>query len=129
MKKNDVLLILIALILIAGIYIFTNSLNAGKKADSVLVYSEESVVATLSLYEECERVFTNKYGTNTVLIKDAKVSVIASDCKNQVCVDTKDISKVGESIVCLPHHFYVEIIGEKEAGIEKEDGDIDAIAN
>lgn len=48
-------------------------------------------------------------GYNTVVIADGTVSVTEADCINQVCVHTQAISRTGETIVCLPHKFYVVI--------------------
>ncbi len=48
-------------------------------------------------------------GTNTIVIKDGIVYMKDANCKNQVCVNTGEISKKGESIVCLPNKVIVEI--------------------
>ena len=47
---------------------------------------------------------------NIIRIRGGKVSVIKADCRSQVCVDHKAISRTGESIICLPHKLVVEII-------------------
>lgn len=52
--------------------------------------------------------------TNTIEIKDGKVDMIDSDCKNQICVNHIPIEKVGETIVCLPNKIVVVIEGEQE---------------
>ena len=63
---------------------------------------------------------------NIVSIKDNKVHMDSSSCKNQICVYTGEISHAGETIVCLPNYVIVEIIGTEEGG----DGDdtVDIIA-
>ena len=48
-----------------------------------------------------------------------------SNCKNQICVNTGEISDKGETIVCLPNYVIVEIIGTGEGG--EEDESVDAI--
>ena len=35
-----------------------------------------------------------------------------ADCPDKICVNTGKISKIGETIVCLPHRVVVEIQGE-----------------
>ena len=47
---------------------------------------------------------------NIIRIRSGKVSVIKADCRSQVCVDHKAISRSGESIICLPHKLVVEIV-------------------
>ena len=45
------------------------------------------------------------------MVKDGKVSVTEADCPDKVCVNTGEISKSGDTIVCLPHKLVVEIEG------------------
>jgi hypothetical protein len=52
---------------------------------------------------------------NTARIKEA-------DCPDELCVHQKEISKTGESIICLPHKLVIRISG----GEEKE---VDAMAD
>ena len=48
-------------------------------------------------------------GTNEIIIKKGIVYMEEASCKNQVCVKTGEISKKGESIICLPNKVIVEI--------------------
>lgn len=59
---------------------------------------------------------------NTCEIKDGKVRMTAADCPDGLCVKSREISKAGESIVCLPNHVILKITGNGE------DGGIDSIA-
>ena len=62
---------------------------------------------------------------NVVIIQDGIVHMDYSNCKNQICVHTGEISDKGETIVCLPNYVIVEIIGSGEGG--EDDEGIDAI--
>lgn len=62
---------------------------------------------------------------NLVSIRDRKVRMEESDCKNQICVNTGTISRTGELIVCLPNQVIVEIIQSAQGGDEHEE--IDAV--
>lgn len=54
---------------------------------------------------------------NVVTIRGGMVSVTEASCKNQVCVKHGEISRAGESIVCLPNRLVVRIEnGTKEGG-------------
>lgn len=46
---------------------------------------------------------------NTVLIKNGRVKMQSAGCKNQVCVKHTEISRRGESIICLPNKVIAEI--------------------
>lgn len=48
-------------------------------------------------------------GKNVIEIKNKKVYMKSADCENQICVNHKRISLVGETIVCLPNKVVVEI--------------------
>ena len=62
---------------------------------------------------------------NIVSIQNNTVHMDFSDCKNQSCVYTGEISTAGETIVCLPNFVIVEIISSEKGG--GEDEAIDAI--
>ncbi len=51
---------------------------------------------------------------NTCEIRNGKVSMISADCPDKLCVRSREISAVGESIVCLPNHVILKITGEAE---------------
>lgn len=58
--------------------------------------------------------FTGPVGTTSIEIKDNKVHVHESDCKNQVCVLAGWISKPGEWVACLPNNVFIVIQGAVE---------------
>ncbi|MDO4453661.1 MAG: NusG domain II-containing protein [Eubacteriales bacterium] len=64
----------------------------------------------------------NQEGKNILRIRDGSADMIYADCPDQLCVNQKEIDKVGETIVCLPHKIVVEVEGEKQS-------DFDSIAN
>lgn len=115
------LLIIIVAIVIGVIFLLSKFTIGYAEASKVTVYLDDKMVDKLSLYEDVEKTYSSEYGENTISINKGELRVIHSDCKNKICVDSSSISKNGEMIVCLPHHFYVEIIG-------KEEDEIDAIA-
>ena len=47
--------------------------------------------------------------TNTLVIKDGVADMIFADCPDQICVKHSPISKVGETIICLPNKVVVTI--------------------
>lgn len=46
---------------------------------------------------------------NTVVIENGHACVKSADCKNQICVNTGEISEKGETIVCTPNRVVVEV--------------------
>ncbi len=123
MKKSDFIIIILALVLIAGVYLFSEKFNEDKSANELAICLDGEIIDRLPIYEDRVYEFKGENGDkNTVKIKAGKVEIIEANCENQVCVHSHPISKAGETIVCLPHRFYVEILGKKE-------GEIDAVAD
>lgn len=108
--RNDIILAGVILTLAAVfLAVFTLTAKEGQYA-KILVDGE--VKYTLSLDENTEKIVSTKYGENKIVIKDGNVSVASADCPDKICVGHREISKTGETIVCLPHKLVVEI-GEK----------------
>ena len=64
-------------------------------------------------------VIESKYGYNLIEIGDEKVRVIEANCPDKIDVKQGFISKIGESIICLPNRMVVEIKGmEKDEQID-----------
>ena len=63
----------------------------------------------MSLNDNITKKIETKYGTNVVSVKDKAVFVSNADCPDKICVKHREISRVGETIVCLPHKLVVEI--------------------
>ena len=58
---------------------------------------------------------------NKIKVVDNKLSIVEADCPDSLCIHQGEISKVGQSVVCLPNKLMVEIKGNK---IEDNDEDI-----
>ncbi|MBO5322199.1 MAG: NusG domain II-containing protein [Clostridia bacterium] len=105
--RNDVILIAaILLVAILSFLIFKSSLKNGENA---VITVEGETVAVLTLSEDTTKTIETKYGINEVTIMDKTVFVSNADCPDKICVEHREISRVGETIVCLPHKLVVEI--------------------
>ncbi|MBR3299926.1 MAG: NusG domain II-containing protein [Clostridia bacterium] len=101
--RNDIILIGALLLLSVAAFFIVNAIKQnGKK---VVVKQNNSVVYEGKLSDDFE--VTLKH--NTVKIKDGKVFMKHADCKNQICVRSGEISKSGETVVCLPNKVIIEI--------------------
>lgn len=109
-RKADIILF-IALVIVglaASVY-FTLHEKPGNK---VLIESNGTEYARYNLSEDREILVENGDNSNLVIIKDGRVIVSESTCKNQVCVNHASISQSGETIVCLPNKLVVSIEGQ-----------------
>lgn len=48
---------------------------------------------------------------NKIVIKDDTVKMISADCPDSLCIYQGEISRVGQSLVCLPNKVMIEIKG------------------
>ena len=102
-KRSDIV-IFAAFIAVAAVLLGIFRLTEAK-GTSVLITENNQAVYEGSIHTDK----TVKLSGNTVVIKGGYVSVGQADCKNQICVNHKKISKKGETIVCLPNKVIVEI--------------------
>ena len=103
MKKGDIVIICAtaAAFILSIVFLIAFSKQGSRvvvKQDNKIVYNESININK-----------TVDAGNNTIIIKDGIVYMSDATCKNQVCVKTGEISKKGESIICLPNKVIVEI--------------------
>ena len=143
-KKADIVLFVILVLL--GIGLFAVSAFGGGKGGTAIVRVKGEVAGTYSLNNDTVLMIEQSpsgavtinetevtdpaalpepeegVARNVLEIKDGKVNMLFSTCKNQICVEHSEIDSTNESIVCLPNRVSIEITGK--AG----EDDIDAVS-
>lgn len=118
MKKGDKIVLASIIVISLVLFFLTGQTlrEAQNKYVSVQISGREVQKISLKKEKELrEYKFKTRLGTNKVLVKDGKVWVQESNCPDQICVHMAPIEKVGETIICLPHEFLVEIKADKKA--------------
>ena len=120
MTKADLLLLAVALCaaLLFVLYLFF----AGREGSTVRVVCGGSLWGEYSLQEDREIALELENGTNLLIIRDGQVWMEEADCPDRLCVRQGAVSRVGESIICLPHELVVTVEGEET------DGGLDGVA-
>lgn len=125
-KKGDLLLLAVFLLLAAGIAsapLLRSRAEEGSDERSIDRGMNRIVEIRVDgeLWETCPlsadrviRVDTD-YGSNEITIANGEAAVTRADCSNQVCVQTGRIRSPGQLIVCLPHRLSVEIVSGEGA--------------
>lgn len=122
MKRNDFVLIIICAVI--GILGLGFHYGVQRQGAYVTVSVDGEVIKTLSLSEnQSYEILGYDGGVNYLVIEDGYAYLSDADCPDQICVKTGKISKVGETIVCLPHRVVCEVLKEGE------DAAIDAVSN
>ena len=112
--KNDLIMIGVLIVMTAllflGLFVF-------KKEGKLVVVSVDSVeVASFSLDKDLVyEIEGYNGGRNTLVIEDRVAYVKDSTCPDHLCEYMGKISKVGQSVICLPNRVVVEIRGSKNA--------------
>ena len=116
-------LFLILLILgLSSVFLISGS---GKDGQKVLIKTGGEVYGTYDLKKDQTIRVVYRGHHNNITIKNGKVSMSFSDCRNQNCVHQGKISDTSQAIICLPNQVVVEIIDNKKDGGD----DIDVISN
>ncbi|NMW84792.1 NusG domain II-containing protein [Peptoniphilus sp. AGMB00490] len=126
LKKADILVIILIVIISFLIYFFTNKLpkedvNLAKK---VVITVDGKVFKEIPLNKDTkEKIDINTiYGKNEVVIEGGEVHMHESNCKDKICIKMGKISIPGDSIICLPNRLIVKIVSEK-----RNDNDLDLV--
>lgn len=120
-KKNDMLLIAVIIVLALGVILFI-SLNK-KEGSRVVVTVDKKPYKTFDLSKDTTfTVEDGKGGFNTFVIKNKTVDMVEASCPDKICVNHKPIRYHHETIVCLPNKVVLTIEGD-------ENSEVDMIAN
>lgn len=114
-KKADIVLFIV--LVAAGLAVSAAAFTGGDKGLLVEISVDGEIYGVYSLDKDQTIEIKQDKSINKITIKDGHVQMSDSTCRNQVCVDTGEISKTSQSIVCLPNRVMVEII-RGEAGFD-----------
>lgn len=102
-------------LLLTALCLFLVFRNLEKKGGTVTVKQGQKIVGEYSLNIDGEYVFSTLDGSNTLIIMDGKAWVTKSTCKDHICEQTGKISKVGETIICLPNALFITVTDGEES--------------
>lgn len=108
----DFFVIALVLICALAIWLYPFFTKSGEHAR----IEQAQTLQKVSLFEDSEIQLDGA----TVSVKNGKIAITQSDCPDKVCIKTGEISKKGETIVCVPNEIVITIEGEQE---------VDTIAN
>lgn len=115
--RNDIILaVVIILIATVGLLLFVLNREQGS---TVSVKIDGVQIASYPLSENKEiqiKTGDNDEHINVLVIKDGKASISEADCPDKICVETREATFVGETIVCLPHKLVIEITNQNADG-------------
>ena len=54
--------------------------------------------------------------SNLLVIEGGKAKMLRANCPDQICVEHRPVSKVGQTIVCLPNQIVVKVVADNQSG-------------
>ena len=112
MRKNDLWLIAAFLAVAAAGFLAAGRGSAG---NAVRVTVDGTEYGTYALAEDQT---IEIGGTNVLVIRDGRADMTEARCPDHTCVRMPAISRVGETIICLPNHIVVEVTGDEDPAID-----------
>ena len=116
-KKMDIVIIAVLLIIsFTPHLIFFKTSQKGSKNNYAIIQVDGKIHKKIGLsnVKKSEKVNLNlPNGKNTLLIKNNSIQMKSANCNDALCVKQGNISKVGQTIICLPHKLIIEIKGDE----------------
>lgn len=116
MKKLRYDLLLITAVLLAAALLWFAT-RPGREGAWVVVTVDGQEVGRYPLSEDISVAFGGE-DYNILQISGGAACVIEANCGDHTCVRTGEISRVGESVVCLPHKLIVTVVGGEAGGFD-----------
>lgn len=124
-RANFVVVVIIALAVVTSFSIASySSARVEPSGLTAVVHAAHGETYRLPLDTDTVVIVETDLGTNEVTVENARIRVTQSDCKNHDCMRQGAIYTSGQRIICLPHEFYIEIVGTRAT-----DGDAKAGAD
>lgn len=116
-RKNDIIFIsAVLLVAFVGFLVFNAFQTEGKYAQVIV---DGEVVAQYPLDKDItEEITPHNNQSNVLFITNGKAFIAGADCPDKICVKHRGISKVGETITCLPHKLVIKISADKSEELD-----------
>lgn len=120
-KKNDIILIVVILAVAIAAYLglFLFQAVHTQNAEAVVTI-DGAEYGRFPLNQDLTEKIEQAGGSyNLLVIRDGEADVTEASCPDGICVNHKNVSRQGETIVCLPNKVVVEIQNGKEAEVDE----------
>jgi hypothetical protein len=122
MKKNGLIkrkdFILFFVLLCLSILILLISFFGKTEGNYVIIQQNGVKIEELSLDKNGTYVIEDGTYYNKLVIRDGAVYVEDANCRDLICVRHGSISKVNETITCLPHKLIVYVVGDNISEVD-----------
>ena len=119
LRVGDILAVLLVLVAAGGSIMFVSRANAGEKGSLAVieVNGREVRRVTLGSGQAARTITVNGWqGPSTFEVKDGRVRMVESACRDKICIGVGWIDSDGQSIICLPNRVVIRITGKRKSG-------------
>ncbi|KUG02814.1 membrane associated protein [hydrocarbon metagenome] len=110
MKKNDILLIGIIIVISLAALLFINILGKGDRITAVVSQNNTVIERIdLSTVKEPRTITVSGDYHNIIKVEKDRIRFEKSDCPEQICVHTGWLTKYGDIAVCMPNKTIIDI--------------------
>lgn len=121
--KKDI--ILIAAILGIALLVFVLFQVTKKPGKYVIITQNGKEIAKYALNENREIPISYQEDQfNILVIQDQKAYISEASCPDKLCVRQRSISKINETLVCLPNKMVVKVVGDEQPNVDIVSGKI-----
>jgi hypothetical protein len=119
LRAGDVILVVLILIAAAASMLIVSRATAGEKGSLAIVEVNGKEVRRVTLGSgQPARTITVKgwNGPSTFEVKEGRVRMVKSTCRDKICIGVGWIDTGGRSIVCLPNRVVIRVTGKRTSG-------------
>ncbi|CAH2212208.1 NusG domain II-containing protein [Tepidibacter aestuarii] len=114
MKRGDIIIILLVVIISIGGMIFVNKVSVGMDRKYAVIKVENKTVQRILVDNKTEGIYKFKFNNEDgyVEVKNGRARMLEMDkriCPRKICSEIGWIDKKYQSIVCLPNKILVKI--------------------
>ena len=108
-KRNDIILAVVMILVAAAGFLWYNL--AKEEGGAVMLIQDGKEVQSFSFNDEIEYLIEIEDDSyNLLVIRGGKAFMKEASCPDQICVNHRPVSNVGETIVCLPNEIVIKVI-------------------
>ena len=110
-----VIIVILAVLGIAYLVVF---LAFSKPGDMISVEKDGKIIGYYSLSENQMIPIEDDDNSNLLIIESGKAHMEEASCPDHLCIMQGEISKAGETIVCLPNRVVVTVVSGDESEVD-----------
>ena len=108
-KRNDFILIF-GLLAFCLLFLLFSIIFSSKDDLVANVYYDDEIILTVSLDKDNSYKVNGSLSEMIIIVKDKKIKVLESDCKDHICVNQGFIFRENQTITCLPNKIFIKVL-------------------